>query len=212
MCKSRKKLLNLPARTWTLLGFLLVGVCNTWFIYVNVRHGYYQNAFTIGFVNLGVLVLAVGSLFQNLGDKYMDILIRYVDPDSVRLEKIAVGDWIDLRARQKVDMKYLDYCEVPLGVVMRLPEGYEAHVKPRSGTFKHWGILQTNSEATIDESYCGQNDEWKFPALAMRDTVIEKGDRICQFRIVRKMPKVRFIEVVSMDGPDRGGFGTTGKS
>lgn len=120
------------------------------------------------------------------------------------------SDWYDLRAAETVEMKAGDYKLISLGVSMKLPEGYEAHVAPRSSTFKNFGVLQTNSFGIIDNSYSGTNDIWKFPALAMRDTVIHEGDRICQFRIMKKQPQVEFVEVNKLDEMDRGGIGSTG--
>ena len=105
-----------------------------------------------------------------------------------------------------------DYRLISLGVSMKLPDGYEAHIVPRSSTFKNFGVLQTNSYGVIDNSYSGTNDIWRFPALAMRDTIIHEGDRICQFRIEKKQPVVEFIEVDELDDTDRGGFGSTGKA
>jgi dUTP pyrophosphatase len=141
----------------------------------------------------------------------LEIKIKYHDKNLEKIEKIPVGDWIDLRSAVTVDMNAGDFLIIPLGVSMKLPEGYEAHVVPRSSTFKKWGVLQTNSMGVIDESYCGDRDIWGFPALAMRNTTIFKGDRICQFRIVKKMEEVKFTEVDQMEDPDRGGFGSTGK-
>ena len=108
-------------------------------------------------------------------------------------------------------MKAGEFRVISLGVSMKLPEGYEAHLVPRSSTFKKWGVLQVNSMGVIDNSYCGDNDVWGFPALAIRDTVIRKGDRICQFRIQKVMEPVEFVEVERLDAPDRGGFGSTGE-
>ena len=139
------------------------------------------------------------------------IKIKYHCSDIEKIEKIAVGDWIDLRVAEDTWMMPGDYKIIPLGVSMQLPKGYEAHVVPRSSTFKNWGVIQANHMGIIDESYCGNNDIWKFPALAMRQTTIFKGDRICQFRIIPKMPEVRFPEVDHLEGKDRGGFGSTGK-
>lgn len=141
----------------------------------------------------------------------LEILIKYHDKDLGKIEKIPVGDWIDLRSAERVDMDPMQFRLISLGVSMKLPEGYEAHMAPRSSTFKKWGILQTNGIGIIDESYCGENDIWKFPALAMRSTTIFKGDRICQFRIVKKMPELKFTEVDHMMDKDRGGIGSTGK-
>lgn len=139
------------------------------------------------------------------------IKIIYHNKNIEKLSKIEQGDWIDLRAAETVEMKTGDYRLISLGISMKLPEGYEAHVAPRSSTFKNFGVLQTNSFGIIDNSYSGTNDIWRFPALAMRDTVIHEGDRICQFRIEKKQPSVEFIEVNELDDTDRGGFGSTGK-
>ena len=111
------------------------------------------------------------------------IKIHYFSPDAPRLQLTKTGDWIDLYCAQDMTLHAGDFALVPLGVSMQLPEGYEARTAPRSSTFKRWGLLQANSVGVIDNSYCGTNDEWKLPVYATRDTVIEKGDRICQFRI-----------------------------
>lgn len=142
----------------------------------------------------------------------MKIEIRYL---SDRIERLCYidgkSDWIDLRAAEDIEMKAGEFRLIPLGVAMRLPAGYEAHIVPRSSTFKNFGILQTNHMGIIDESYCGSNDQWFFPALAIRDTVIHVNDRICQFRIMEHQPSLTFVENDSLDGKDRGGFGSTGK-
>lgn len=138
------------------------------------------------------------------------IYIKYHDEELERIEKIEQGDWIDLRAAETVELKAFEHRIVSLGVSMRLPEGYEAHIVPRSSTFKKWGVLQTNHIGIIDNSYSGDNDIWCMSVLAMRDTVIRKNDRICQFRIVKKMEEVSFEIVEKLGGPDRGGFGSTG--
>lgn len=138
------------------------------------------------------------------------IKIKYHTDEIDKIKEIAVGDWIDLRSAETVAMNTGDFKLISLGVSMKLPEGYEAHVVPRSSTFKKWGVLQTNSTGIIDNSYSGTNDIWRFPALAMRDTVINKNDRICQFRIVKRQPMIEFEEVDTLDSVDRGGFGSTG--
>ncbi len=140
----------------------------------------------------------------------MDIKVKYFDKEIEKIKKIEKGDWVDLRAAQTVTLKAGEFKLIPLGVGMILPEGYEAHVVPRSSTYKNFGVLQTNHMGVIDESYCGDNDQWHFPALAMRDTTIHKNDRICQFRIVAKQPEVNFVEVDKLTEQDRGGFGSTG--
>ena len=140
----------------------------------------------------------------------MEILIKYHTPALARIEKLAVGDWIDLRAAEDVMLHAGAFYIISLGVSMRLPDGYEAHIVPRSSTFKKWGIIQVNHMGIIDNSYSGDNDIWGMPVMAMRDTEIHLNDRICQFRIVERMPAVKFVEVEQLGGPDRGGFGSTG--
>lgn len=139
----------------------------------------------------------------------MDIKIRYL-ADIEKIQKIDIGDWIDLRSAEDVALKAGEFKLIKLGVAMELPEGYEAYVAPRSSTFKNFGILQANSIGIIDNSYCGDNDQWMFPAYAVRDTEIHKNDRICQFRIMEKQPELYMIEVTHLSGKDRGGFGSTG--
>ena len=140
------------------------------------------------------------------------IKIKYFTDKIEKLTYIdGKSDWIDLRAAESVDLKMGEFKLIPLGVAMELPKGYEAHIVPRSSTFKNFGIIQTNHQGVIDSSYCGDNDEWKMPVYAMRDTHIEVNDRICQFRIMENQPKIQFEEVKALTGVDRGGFGTTGK-
>lgn len=139
----------------------------------------------------------------------MEIKVKYHASISP-LEMNDKGDWIDLRAAEDVELKAGEFKIISLGVSMQLPEGYEAVIIPRSSTFKRWGIIQANHFGLIDNSYCGDNDVWGYPVIAMRDTVIEKNDRICQFRIQKKMDKVTFKTVTYLDAPDRGGFGSTG--
>lgn len=121
------------------------------------------------------------------------------------------SDWIDLHAAEEVALKAGEFRLIPLGVAIALPEGYEAHIVPRSSTFKNYGILQTNSMGVVDCSYCGDNDQWRMPVYATRDVTIEKNARICQFRIMKNQPPLAFTRVEHLDGPDRGGFGSTGK-
>lgn len=139
------------------------------------------------------------------------IKIRYLDPEMERLTYVdGKSDWIDLRSAKDILLMEGEFALIPLGIAMQLPEGYEAHVIPRSSTFKNFGIIQANSMGLIDETYCGDNDQWYFPAIAMRNTEIHKGDRICQFRIMKHQPKINFVEVESLNNADRGGFGSTG--
>ena len=146
--------------------------------------------------------------------KPLTIKIKYHEDKYGKLERlnrIEKGDWIDLRAAETVEMKQGEFKLISLGISMQFPPGYEAHMATRSSTYKTWGILLANSHSIIDESYNGDNDIWLFPALAMRDTVIKKGDRIAQFRLVEKMPVIEFEEVEILGNPDRGGLGSTGK-
>ena len=142
----------------------------------------------------------------------VNIKIKYFNKDIEKLKYIdGKSDWIDLRASEDVEFKKGEFKLIPLGVAMELPNGYEAHVVPRSSTFKNFGLIMTNSEGIIDNTYCGDNDMWKFPAIAMRDTIVHKNDRICQFRIMRNQPEIIFKEVEHLEGVDRGGFGSTGE-
>lgn len=138
------------------------------------------------------------------------ILVKYFTDKIDKIEKISKGDWIDLRAAEDVTLHKGDFYLIPLGVAMKLPDGYEAHVVPRSSTFKKWGILQTNSFGVIDNSYCGDNDQWYMPVIAVRDTEIRINDRICQFRLIENQPEIQFVEVDALQCEDRGGFGSTG--
>ena len=141
------------------------------------------------------------------------IRIKYF---SDRIEKLCYidgkSDWIDLRCAEDIVLKKGDFKLVPLGVAMELPKGYEAHVVPRSSTFKNFGLIQTNHCGVIDESYCGDNDQWYMPVLAVRDTELHVNDRICQFRIMEHQPKIEFEEMDHLDGEDRGGLGSTGRN
>ena len=140
-----------------------------------------------------------------------EIKIKYLNDDITRLEYIdGKSDWIDLRAAEEVELKAGEFKLIHLGVAMQLPEGYEAHIVPRSTTFKKWGIIQTNHCGIVDNSYCGPNDWWRMPVFALRDTKIEVNDRICQFRIQKNQPTLVFNEVEEMEANNRGGFGSTG--
>lgn len=137
------------------------------------------------------------------------IKIKYFS-DIEKIKKVDNGDWIDLRSAIDIELKANEFKLIPLGVGMKLPKDYEAHIVPRSSTFKNFGIIQTNHQGVIDESYCGNNDQWYFPAYALRDTKISKNDRICQFRIMKKQPNVQFDEIEVLDNNDRGGIGSSG--
>ena len=154
----------------------------------------------------------------------MDILIKYFNPEMPKIEKINVGDWIDLRVDhlsingdriewQNGDKIFYSNGSLVLihtGIAIQLPKGYEAHVAPRGSTFKKFGLIQTNSVGVIDESYCGDNDQWFVPMFALNSCVINRYERVAQFRIMEKMPKLNFIEVETLENQDRGGYGSTG--
>lgn len=144
----------------------------------------------------------------------MQIKVKYFSDKIDKLEYIGgahKSNWVDLRAAEDVELKAGEFVLIPLGVGMQLPDGYEAHIVPRSSTYKKFGIIQTNHHGIIDGSYCGDNDQWMFPAYALRDTVIRCNDRICQFRIVENQPPIEFETVEHLSAVDRGGFGSTGR-
>lgn len=140
------------------------------------------------------------------------IKIKYFNNEIDKIEKISKGDWIDLRAAETIGIPRGTFTLIPLGVGMKLPDGYEANIVPRSSTYKNFKILQTNCFAVIDNSYSGDNDQWMLPVIAMEDTVIHKNDRICQFRINKIQPAIEFEEVEHLDDNDRGGIGSTGRA
>ncbi len=138
--------------------------------------------------------------------------IKYHTDNMQKLDYIAgKSDWIDLRSAEDVTLKQGEFYLISLGVSIQLPQGYEAVIVPRSSTFHNFGIIQTNHMGVIDETYCGDNDVWRMPALAVRDTQIRVNDRICQFRIQKHQPQILFEEVQQLGNPDRGGIGSTGK-
>ena len=117
-----------------------------------------------------------------------------------------------MRAAERVEFKKGEQKLISLGISMRLPAGYEAHIAPRSSTFKTWGLLQNNSVGVVDNSYSSDKDVYMVPMYATRDTVVEVNDRICQFRIMKNQPRITFEEVDTLEGPQRGGFGSTGRA
>ena len=152
----------------------------------------------------------------------MKIRIKYFE-ESTKLKKIAKGNWIDVYANKDVFVKVNERAMIPLGFALELPSGWEAHLAPRSSTFKTWGIIQTNSVGVVDDTYIGDNDQWHMPVYCLegkntesidgeeiKGTWIRKGDKIAQFRIMEVMPEIEFDEVESFGNLDRGGFGSTG--
>lgn len=149
----------------------------------------------------------------------MEIRIKYFE-GAVRLKKIAKGNWIDVYANKDMFIKEGERAMIPLGFALELPKGYEAHLAPRSSTFKTWGIIQTNSVGVVDDTYIGDNDQWHMPVFCLqgkdlnediKGTFIKRGDKIGQFRIMEVMGDIELLEVDSFGNEDRGGFGTTGK-
>ena len=159
--------------------------------------------------NLTLMLLELKDRRENSMEK---IQIKYFDNEIDKIKKINKGDWVDLRSTETIHLKKGEFRLIPLGVGMKLPDGYEANIVPRSSTYKNFKILQTNCFAVIDNSYSGDSDEWKLPVIAMEDTVINKNDRICQFRINKIQPEIEFEEVERLDEVSRGGIGSTGKA
>lgn len=144
------------------------------------------------------------------GENLETLKVKYL-ADIFPLCKTVNGDWIDLRCAEDTAIREGEYRAIPLGVAIKLPTGYEALIVPRSSLFRHHGLICPNSIGVIDESYCGDNDEWHFLGYATRDTIIKKNERICQFRIAKHQPWMDFEKVAALDAPDRGGIGSSGR-
>ena len=159
------------------------------------------------------------------------ISIKYFDTNLPKLRVDEKGDCIDLRVSKvfKVDTppnepskvgeevsfpysyKKGDTLFFKLGVGMKLPIGYKANVYPRSSTFKNFGFILTNSVGIIDNTYCGDTDEWCGMVYCTRDGIIDYGDRIFQFEPVPVYThKFIYTEVENLDDISRGGYGTSG--
>lgn len=145
-----------------------------------------------------------------MSDK-MEIKVRPLVEGLKTIDQAHPGEWYDLRAAEDIDMRMGEYKEIPLGMAVELPEGFEAIVAPRSSTFRKWGIIMANGIGVIDHRYCGDQDMWSFPAIALKQRVhINKNDRICQFRIIYGQPKCSIKEVDHLGNDNRGGLGSTG--
>lgn len=158
------------------------------------------------------------------------ILVHYHNLDN-KLEHIGGIDksnWIDLYTSKDYELEVGKFYLIDLGVSAKLPYGYEANIVPRSGTFKKYGIIQTNHYGVIDTSYCGLNDRWMMPVmipfmqedminmfknnnLDFRKVTIPKGTRLCQFRVNKVMEEVEIVEADLSNEKNRNGFGSTGK-
>ena len=177
---------------------------------IELKEGSIDNRDVINITKEGIYITdANGNIIEPYDGKIIEVKY-FTDIDHLEYIDGNKSNWIDLRAAEDVEMKAGDFKLIPLGVAMRIPNGYEAHIAPRSSTYKTWGIIETNSVGVVDQSYSGNNDQWKFPAYATRDTIIHKNDRICQFRIIENQPKIKFVEVEKLEDTDRGGFGSTG--
>ena len=139
--------------------------------------------------------------------------IKYKTREGCDLEitELHKGDWIDLPSNTEIEYKAGDTVVIDFGVAMELPKGFEAHLLPRSSTFQNTGLLLTNSMGIIDNSFCGDNDYWGAKFYAVRDGVITRGQRLCQFRLMENQPELTFTEVHHLGNEDRGGYGSTGK-
>ena len=141
----------------------------------------------------------------------MKIKVRYQNEAAKPIQQAHSGEWYDLRCAEDVRMRRGEFKVFSLGVSIELPKGYEALVAPRSSTFRRYGILPVNSMGIIDESYCGDEDEWHFLAYATKPVVLHKDERICQFRIIEHQPKLNMVEVDTLGNANRGGIGSTGR-
>lgn len=140
----------------------------------------------------------------------LELKIKYHDPELIHIEQNDNSSWIDLRCAENLELKAGEDKLISLGVSIKVPDNWEGQIVPRSSTFKNWGILQVNSKGIIESNYASNEDIWKMWVYAVRDTKINKNDRICQFRIAEKQPKLNIIEVDDMEYETRGGFGSTG--
>lgn len=148
--------------------------------------------------------------FLKTDNENLKIQVMYHNPDLIPINFQENGDWIDLRAAEEYHLYPNKFYLINLGISMKLPEGYEAYLAPRSSTFKNWGLIQTNGIGIIDNSYCGENDIWMMPVITTKITHINVNDRVCQFRIAKKMPKIFIENVDHLSIKDRGGFGSSG--
>lgn len=141
------------------------------------------------------------------------------------------GDWIDLRSTETVELsasqantlKRIPVYYIPLGVAIKLPKGFEAIIASRSSAPDKLKVFIPNGEGIVDNSYCGNADEWHYICSPMENTTINYGDRICQFRIQLSQKAtmwqklkwllssgVELVEVDDLGEENRGGLGSTG--
>lgn len=158
------------------------------------------------FASLSLVVMLGHEIYKDYVNQI--VKIKYFDKTLPELE--CHGDWIDLYNKEEVSLKVSEHKLIDLNVAIKLPKGYEAHILPRSSTFKNYGLLIANSMGVVDNAYCGDNDEWKLSAIATKEITIPKGSRIAQFRIIPSQ-NVKLKTVENLGGIDRGGFGSSGK-
>ena len=163
----------------------------------------------------------------------MKIKIKLIR-DWCKIEVSKKGEWIDLRSAKTTMIKaptvskndktvIFDSSLIPLGIAMELPKHFEANIVPRSSTYSNFGVILSNSMGIIDSAYKGDNDEWKMNVIALRNSVIQQGERIAQFRIRPSqfapwwvkikwlfVNKIEFKSVKTLGNKSRGGFGSTG--
>lgn len=147
---------------------------------------------------------------RDLTSEPYTIRVKYHEGAS-RIGGDIHGVMCDLAASETVELKKGEKKIIPLGVSMKLPDGYFGLVVPRSSTCLKYGIMMANSVGIIEPDYCGPNDVWGFVAYATRGTKIPKGIRIAQFMPVPMFGDLDFDVVDSMPDPDRGGYGSTGE-
>ena len=158
------------------------------------------------FASLALVIMLGHEIYKDYINQI--VKIKYFDKSLPELE--CHGDWIDLYNKEEVSLKISEHKLIDLNVAIKLPKEYEAHILPRSSTFKNYGLLVANSMGMVDNAYCGDNDEWKLSVIGTKEVTIPKGSRIAQFRIIPSQ-NVKLKTVENLGGIDRGGFGSSGK-
>ena len=164
----------------------------------------------------------------------MDIRIKKMR-ENAKLPEFKGGNWLDTYISQigfvrrdlrrgeftfddviwddgdKFNILVGDIVVFKLGFALELPKGKELHLLPRSGTFRKYGLLLTNSMGIGDDTYIGDNDEYLAMMYATRNAVVEVGDRLIQIKIEDAMPQYNLVEVEYFGNDDRGGYGSSGR-
>lgn len=159
-------------------------------------------------------------------------LSNVIDSPSI----IANGDWVDLRCSKEVIINPFikqskstavigsNIFYIPTGLAFKLPKGFEAHIVARSSTPTKYGFIVPNCTGIIDNSFCGNTDEWKIPSLGFNANTIPANTRIAQFKIELSQKAtvwqklkwllssgIELVEVTDLASTNRGGFGSTGE-